>query len=84
MRVTRVQSAADMYQACVHLFEQVDIAVMAAAVADYTPVTVAPEKIKKKEATLTIELTRSKGHTQNARCGKTKRSACGWFCAGNK
>ena len=60
MDITRVQSAAEMYQACVDLFVQVDIAVMAAAVADYTPVTVAAEKIKKKESTLTIELTRSR------------------------
>lgn len=60
IKVQRVQSASEMYYACVNTFSEYDVAVMAAAVADYTPVKVESEKIKKKEATLTIELTRSK------------------------
>lgn len=58
--VQRVQSAAEMYEVCMKAFAHMDIGVMAAAVADYTPVTVEQEKIKKRDATLTIELTRSK------------------------
>lgn len=60
MSVRRVQSAAEMYEVCMETFAHMDIGVMAAAVADYTPVTVEQEKIKKLDATLTIELTRSK------------------------
>ena len=59
LEVVRVQSAADMYEAAVHRFPEVDIAVMAAAVADYTPKTVAGEKIKKKADEWTIELVKT-------------------------
>jgi phosphopantothenoylcysteine decarboxylase / phosphopantothenate---cysteine ligase len=48
IRVKRVKSAEDMYHACMDVFPSSDIAVMSAAVADYTPVTVTNEKIKKK------------------------------------
>ena len=40
--------------------ETADIVVMAAAVADYTPATVADQKIKKKEGDLSIPLKRTK------------------------
>lgn len=43
----RVQTAQQMFEACNRRFDHVDIAVMAAAVADYTPATTAKEKIKK-------------------------------------
>lgn len=48
--VTRVDvtSASDMLNACNAYFELADIIVMSAAVADYTPVEVATQKIKKK------------------------------------
>lgn len=49
IHVKRVGTAEQMYQACKDGFEQMDIAIMAAAVADYTPVEAATEKIKKKE-----------------------------------
>ncbi|GET45693.1 bifunctional phosphopantothenoylcysteine decarboxylase/phosphopantothenate--cysteine ligase CoaBC [Capnocytophaga felis] len=52
----RVVSASDMYEATVNQFETSDIAILSAAVADYTPKTKAPEKIKKKETSLTLEL----------------------------
>jgi phosphopantothenoylcysteine decarboxylase/phosphopantothenate--cysteine ligase len=56
----KVQTAEQMYQTCVKEFPTADIAVMSAAVADYTPVETAPEKIKKTSGTLTIELTKTK------------------------
>jgi phosphopantothenoylcysteine decarboxylase / phosphopantothenate---cysteine ligase len=56
----RVQSAAAMYDACQAVFADADIAVMSAAVADYTPVAVAEEKIKKKTDAFSIELTKTK------------------------
>lgn len=51
-----VQTAAQMLEACQKEFPAADIAVMAAAVADYTPTNVAPEKIKKSAKTLQISL----------------------------
>jgi phosphopantothenoylcysteine decarboxylase / phosphopantothenate---cysteine ligase len=58
--VTRVQSAKQMYDASMAIFDGVDLAIMSAAVADYTPLVVANEKIKKQEGELTIQLTKTK------------------------
>lgn len=52
----RVTSAKEMYDACHAHFASVDVAIAAAAVADYRPKTVAPQKIKKAESSLTIAL----------------------------
>jgi phosphopantothenoylcysteine decarboxylase / phosphopantothenate---cysteine ligase len=60
MEVIRVKSAGEMYDACTSRFDKMDIAVMSAAVADYTPVTIASEKIKKNDGSFTIELTKTK------------------------
>src|SRR5690606_24510607 len=49
LHVTRVQTADEMYQACHLSFQLMDIAVMAGAVADYTPQNIASTKIKKNE-----------------------------------
>lgn len=57
---THVNSAAEMFDACTTRFENMDIAIMSAAVADYTPVHVAEEKIKKKDEQFSIELTKTK------------------------
>lgn len=54
--VVPVKSAEDMYQAAAQRFAQADIIVLAAAVADYTPKTVANQKIKKKTSEFSIEL----------------------------
>lgn len=51
-----VTSAADMLEACLQAFPESDITIMSAAVADYTPVTVAPQKIKKQATEFSIEL----------------------------
>ena len=59
MEVVRVQSAAEMYEAAVKRFPETDIAVMAAAVADYAPKTVASEKIKKKADEWTLEMVKT-------------------------
>lgn len=60
IQLTRVNSANDMYNACQEKFETADITIMAAAVADYTPVTKAQQKIKKREGILNVELTKTK------------------------
>lgn len=59
VEVIPVQSASEMYEACIQRFENADIAVMAAAVSDYRPKNVADQKIKKSEDTLTIELVKN-------------------------
>lgn len=56
LRRIDVMSASDMLQACLENFPQADITIMSAAVADYTPVHVAGQKIKKKEEVFNIEL----------------------------
>ncbi len=52
----RVVSAQQMYEAAVTEFPTCDIAILAAAVADYMPETVASEKIKKKGGNLSLTL----------------------------
>jgi phosphopantothenoylcysteine decarboxylase/phosphopantothenate--cysteine ligase len=49
-----------MYEACVNCFHQMDIAVMAAAVADYTPATVSEIKTKKSSELLTLQFIKTK------------------------
>lgn len=51
-----VVSAADMLVACTTHFSDSDITVMSAAVADYTPVEIAAQKIKKSESVFNISL----------------------------
>lgn len=54
--IEKVVSAAEMYESCMRIFPQTDIAVMSAAVADYTVAEPAAEKIKKDSGTLNIVL----------------------------
>ena len=56
IEVIRVTSAAQMLDAVQANFDKVDIAIAAAAVADYRPAQVANQKIKKKEASMSIAL----------------------------
>lgn len=51
-----VVSAAQMLAACEKVFSEVQITVMSAAVADYTPVTTASQKIKKTSNEFSLEL----------------------------
>lgn len=51
-----VETAQEMYDAVAHYLPQMDAAIFCAAVADYTPVSVATQKIKKSADTLTLEL----------------------------
>lgn len=59
IKIVNVTSARQMFDACKQYFNEVDVAVMSAAVADYTPVVTATEKIKKAEANMTLELTKT-------------------------
>ena len=57
--VVPVVSARDMYQAVMERLPDMDIIIMAAAVADYRPVNAAAQKIKKKQERLILELERT-------------------------
>ncbi len=59
LKIVPVNSASEMYLACCQFFEKVDIAVFAAAVADYRPVKVAEQKIKKDDAAFTIKMVKN-------------------------
>tara|TARA_R110002072_G_scaffold4832_6_gene33507 strand:+ start:676 stop:1881 length:1206 start_codon:yes stop_codon:yes gene_type:complete len=59
IKLIRVKSGNEMYEACSKANQFSDINIMAAAVADYTPKTVANQKIKKKGDAMTIELVKT-------------------------
>lgn len=73
IKVTRVTSAAQMFKECMTLFVSSDIAVMAAAVADYTPATFSPRKIKKGAKEFNLELTKTKDVLQSLGTIKNKK-----------
>src|SRR6218665_2089916 len=60
IQLVPVISAQQMYEACHLYFDGVDVAIAAAAVADYRPKMIADHKIKKTEANFTIELEKTK------------------------
>ncbi len=59
VNVVKIKSAKDMYEAVTSVSEEQDIIIKAAAVADYRPVNVADEKIKKKDEDMSIALERT-------------------------
>lgn len=56
VQVIRVETAQEMHDAALQVFAEADAAILAAAVADYRPKTVATEKIKKKGEELQLDL----------------------------
>ncbi|GEP50861.1 phosphopantothenoylcysteine decarboxylase [Flavobacterium noncentrifugens] len=60
IKLVPVVSAQQMYDACHQYFNNVDVAIAAAAVADYRPKNIADQKIKKTEANFTIALEKTK------------------------
>lgn len=56
IEVQRVESAAEMYEACEERIETVDIAIFNAAVSDYTPVDTLREKVKREKSDWEIRL----------------------------
>lgn len=72
VKMVSVVSAQEMYDACHHYFDGVDVAIAAAAVADYKPKNVAPNKIKKEADDFSIELEKTKDIL--ASLGKNKKN----------
>jgi phosphopantothenoylcysteine decarboxylase/phosphopantothenate--cysteine ligase len=56
IKLISIESAEDMYKASVKYFKNTDIAIMVAAVADFTPINKAQNKIKREKDNLKIEL----------------------------
>ncbi|WP_417941986.1 bifunctional phosphopantothenoylcysteine decarboxylase/phosphopantothenate--cysteine ligase CoaBC [Flavobacterium sp. RS13.1] len=72
IKVVNVVSAQEMYDACHLHFNDTDVAIAAAAVADYKPKFVADQKIKKAADAFTIELEKTKDIL--ASLGKIKKN----------
>ena len=70
--VTRVTTAAEMATVCMEKFKTAEIAILSAAVADFTPVNKASEKIKREKENYTIELKPTTDIA--AELGKAKRN----------
>lgn len=69
--VIAVKTAAEMFEACQSIFNEADISVFAAAVADYRPREAAPQKIKKEDSHMSVELVKTVDIA--ATLGKQKR-----------
>ncbi|CAN5581186.1 bifunctional phosphopantothenoylcysteine decarboxylase/phosphopantothenate--cysteine ligase CoaBC [soil metagenome] len=54
-----VESASEMKAACMSAFQDSDIIVMSAAVADYSPKVVSDQKVKKKDSAWNLEMTKT-------------------------
>jgi phosphopantothenoylcysteine decarboxylase/phosphopantothenate--cysteine ligase len=73
-----VISAEDMYEAITSRYADTDIVIMAAAVADYRPLSVADNKIHKAEGDAAIPLTRTKDILKALGENKTHQFLCGF------
>lgn len=71
IKTIKVSTAEEMYNACIDLHNEMDIEVMAAAVADYKPTNISAEKIKKDKNDFTLSLEKTKDIL--ATLGKTKQ-----------
>ncbi|OWR28642.1 bifunctional 4'-phosphopantothenoylcysteine decarboxylase/phosphopantothenoylcysteine synthetase [Saccharibacillus sp. O23] len=55
----RIESAEDMYEACLNAWPDTDMLIMSAAIADYRPKSSSPRKIKKIGDTMALELVKT-------------------------
>lgn len=79
VNVVHVVSAKDMYDAVMECFDEQDIVIKAAAVADYRPKHPADEKVKKKDGEeMSIELERTDDILKTLGERKTKQFLCGF------
>ncbi|NDI99729.1 bifunctional phosphopantothenoylcysteine decarboxylase/phosphopantothenate--cysteine ligase CoaBC [Flavobacterium sp. LaA7.5] len=78
IKTIRVTSAQEMYDACHNYFEDVDVMIAAAAVADYRPKTVAEQKIKKSDTDFSIPLEKTKDILFSLGEKKTKQFLIGF------
>ena len=76
--VRKIVSASDMAEAVFAEFNETDVLIMAAAVADYRPKEVADQKIKKSGGGMTIELERTTDILGTLAEKKTHQFVCGF------
>lgn len=69
-----VRSAEEMYNACKAHFERADIGILCAAVADFTPAEIAPQKIKKAPGQIEMMLQLTTTRDIAAALGESKRA----------
>lgn len=72
VKITHVRSGQEMFEATKNHFQNADIIIFAAAVADYTPTTVADQKIKKAGDALNLTLKKSIDIAQSLGAEKTE------------
>lgn len=73
-----VTNAEDMYLACHEHYDNVDVAICSAAVADYKPANLSTQKIKKKGSNLTLELIPTKDILASLGAHKKKQLLVGF------
>ncbi len=78
LKLIRVSSAREMFEATSAHFEETDVFIAAAAVADYKPKTVAVEKIKKSDDSLSLELTKTEDILATMGARKTNQKLIGF------
>lgn len=75
----KIKSAEDMYNAVIENFSDCDIIIKSAAVADYTPIQIAENKIKKADSGTSLELKRTKDILKELGSRKTDNQiVCGF------
>lgn len=78
VKVVNILSAQDMYDAVTAAYDEQDIVIKAAAVADYRPEHAADEKIKKHDGEMSIPLTRTKDILKYLGEHKKNQFLCGF------
>lgn len=78
VELVQITSAREMFEAVKAVYEQQDIVIKAAAVADYRPKNPADEKVKKKDGELSVELERTDDILKYLGEHKTKQFLCGF------
>ncbi len=76
--LVKIQSAEEMFQAVKNYYQESDIVIKAAAVADYKPAVYADEKIKKIEGESSIQLERTKDILKFLGENKKNQFLCGF------
>ena len=78
VNVVKINTAEEMFNAVKENFDNTDIVIKAAAVADYTPTTVANNKIKKADGDMSIPLKRTTDILKYLGENKTHQFLCGF------
>ncbi len=78
VNTVRVNTAREMYSEVTSRFEDCDIVVKAAAVADYRPLSTADHKIKKSDGNMTVEFERNPDILAELGKRKTHQFLCGF------